>query len=363
MKLFALDLGNKQTKIKSSKKTKVLPSRFVEASKYGDRGLLGFAKEQKDVRDFVSSKDSNFTYVWGTDLDEDIVRPTDTIGFGKSRYESREFKLLVDFALGELALDFPEAENSILEVAVVTGVPTSDYTQEAILEVLKETIKGDHNVKVDNKSLNIRVKKLFVLPQPVGTIINVVTDENGNIIDSPLMKANIGVVDIGGGTLLIDAFRKMNMAQDNREQLENGAYTLYKSIANKLIKDGYSVDEYEIENCVRSGNDKEQYLWSPDGVQTIDITKIVMEQREIFTRNVASDIKTAYKGFGRMQTILVTGGGANLLIKETFHNEIGIERYVENSELANVLGFYKYGLMEGIEESNEQEQPEQPTTI
>lgn len=357
MELFALDLGNKQTKIKSAKKTKVLPSRFVESSQYGNRSLLGFAKTEKDVRDFISSKDESFTYVWGTQLDEENVDMViDTIGFGAARYSSREFKLLTDFALAELALDYPVAQESIIEVAVVTGVPTSDYIQESALEALQKTIKGDHNVTVDGKTLNIRVKKLFILPQPIGTVINVVTDKNGNLIDSPILNGNIGVVDVGGGTVLIDALKKMNMVEDRRKQLSQGAYTLFEAIVKDMTAKGYSVTEHEIEKVVRVGNDKEKYLWSPDNVQTIDITESVMKNRTIFTRNIASTIKTTYKGFGRMQTILVTGGAANLLIKKLFDEEIGITQYMDNSELANISGFYKYGIMEGIDRQHEQKQ-------
>ncbi|KIO69295.1 hypothetical protein B4065_1468 [Caldibacillus thermoamylovorans] len=354
MELFALDLGNKQVKIKSSKTTKVLPSHFVDASQYGDRDILNFAKSKKEVRDFISSKDIDFTYVWGKDLDIDIVDMViDTIGFGVSRYSSREFQLLADFALAELALDFPEAHESILEVAVVTGVPTSDYIQESALQALQKTLKGDHNVSVDGKSLNIRVKKLYVLPQPLGTVINVVTDDNGVLIDTPLLSASIGVCDVGGGTILIDALKKMNMVDDRRNQLSQGAYTLYEAIVKELTARGYSVNEYEIESIVRSGNEIEKYLWSPDGIQMIDITDIVMKQRRIFTRNIASAIKTTYKGFGRMQKILVTGGAANLLIKKLFDDEIKINQYMDNSELANIFGFYKYGLMKGIEQHEE----------
>lgn len=348
MILFALDLGNKQTKIKSSKKVKVLPSRFVEASKYGNRKLLGFAKGEKSVRDFISSKDPNFTYVWGTELDEDMVKPIDTIGFGAARYSSREFNLLVDFALAELAVDFIEAERGVLEVAVVTGVPSSDYSQEPVLDAFQKTLKGDHKVNVDGRNLIIRVSKLFILPQPIGTVINEITNEKGGLLDTTLLSANIGVVDVGGGTLLIDALQKMNMVSGNRDQVEEGAFTLYKACVNELNENGYRVNEYEIESVIREGNDREKYYWSPDGFRKINITDVVMRQREIFTRNIASYIKSTYKDFERMLCILITGGGSNLLVEETFHNELKKEQYVDDSEIATVTGFFKYGLMEGV---------------
>ena len=349
MVLFVADLGNKQTKIKSESKTLVLPSHFVEASQYGNRELMNFAKSEKDAKDFISSRDEDFTYVWGKDLDEDIVDVvTDTIGFGSSRYSGREFRLLTDFALGELAFDYQEAKDGILEVSVVTGVPTSDYAQSDALTAIQKAFKGDHNVKVHGVTLNIRVKDLIVLPQPLGTVIDQISDENGNMIENSITNATVGVVDVGGGTVLIDALRKMNMAENGRDQLQRGAFTLYEAIKKELVAEGYTINEYEIETVVRDGNERESYLWSPDGNQTINITDIVMKQRKLFTRNIASSVKTTYKSMERMQTVLVTGGAANLLIKDEFVKEIKEAKFVEESELANVRGFYKFGLAEGV---------------
>jgi len=349
MVLFVADLGNKQTKIKSQFKTKVLPSHFVEASQYGNRNLMNFAKSEKDVKDFISSRDEDFTYVWGKDLDEDVVEViTDTIGFGASRYSGREFRLLTDFALAELALDYKEASEGILEVTVVTGVPTSDYAQSEALSALQKAFKGDHNVTVNGITLNIRVKDLIVLPQPLGTIIDVISDEEGNMIENSITNANVGVVDVGGGTVLIDALRKMNMAEDRRNQLQRGAFTLYEAIQKELVSQGYSINEYETESVVRAGNERERYLWSPDGNQTINITDTVMKQRKLFTRNIASSVKTTYKATDRMQTIFITGGAANLLVKDEFLKEIKEAKFVEDSELANVRGFYKFGLSEEV---------------
>ena len=345
MKVLALDLGNKQVKLKSEFREVVLPSHFVEASQYGDRGLLKFAKSKKNVFDFVSSKDPDFTYVWGKELDVDVVEVvSDTIGFGAQRYNRREFKLLADFALAYLAQDYEIAKTGVLEVAVVTGIPTSDYLQKKALDALQKSLKGDHNISINGKSLNIRVKKVYVLPQPVGTVLEQVMDDNGELIESALLNANIGVVDIGGGTVLIDALRKMNLADDKRVQLSRGAFTIYEAIVKELAKQGYTVNEYEIESVVRAGNEREQYFWSPDSNQTLDITDIVMRQRLIFTRNIISAIKTTYKGFGRMQTVLVTGGAANLILQKEFAVEIPIAHFVEDSEIANVRGFYKYAL-------------------
>lgn len=347
MELFALDIGNRQVKIKSEKTLKVLPAYFVEASKYGDRMTMNLRGGKRQTSDYVSSKDDAFTYVWGKDLDVDIVKPTDSIGF-TDRYESREFKLLVDFALAELARDYPHASESMLEVVVVTGVPTGDYMQNEILLSLSKAIKGDHAVTVDDQALNIRVKELYVIPQPMGTVIDAMVDDQGVMQDSPIEESTIGVADIGGGTLLIDLLRKMNMETAKREQLPEGAYKLYEEIKRELTKDGHHISVYEIEKMVRDGNDRGTYYWSPNGKTTLDFTKVVMRERIKYTRDTASTIKAVYKEFDRMQAVLVTGGAANLLVKSEFNSAITNAVFIEDSETANVRGFYKYGLLQGV---------------
>lgn len=348
MTLFTLDLGNKQVKLLSDRATKVLPSYFVEISQYGNRGLLSFAKNEAKTSDYSSNKDEGFTYVWGNELDVDSVDViTDTIGFGVGRYTSRNFKLLTDFALGELAKDYGDATTDILEVDVSTGLPTSDYMQPPAITALAKAIKGDHSVTVNGKPLNIRVNNLFILPQSLGTVLNEIADDKGDIIETPLTKADIGVVDVGGGTILIDSLRKMNLVENKRMQLEQGAYTLYDALQKVISNAGYNISTYELERVIRKGNKEERYEWSPDGVKLIDITAHVMKQRKLFTRNIANAIKTAFKGFGRMQTLLITGGGANLLIKEDFVEELPIAKFVKNSEIASLYGFRKYAIQGG----------------
>lgn len=349
MELFALDIGNRQVKIKSEKTLKVLPAYFVEASKYGDRMTMNLRGGKRQTSDYMSSRDDAFTYVWGKDLDVDIVKPTDSIGF-TDRYASREFKLLVDFALAELAREYPQASasESMLEVVVVTGVPTGDYMQNDILFSLSKAIKGDHSVVVDDLPLNIRVKEVFVVPQPMGTVIDAMVDDTGAMQDNPIEESTVGIADIGGGTLLIDLLRKMNMETNKREQLAEGAYTLYESIKHELTREGHHISVYEIEQMVREGSENNEYYWSPNGKTNLDFTKTVMRERIKFTRDTASSIKAVYKEFDRMQAVLVTGGAANLLVKSELTSAIPNAVFVNDSETANVRGFYKYGLLQGV---------------
>lgn len=346
MKLFALDLGNRQVKMKNDKGIKIFPSYFVEASEYGNRDVLKFAKEESKTSDYTSVRD-DFTYVWGKGLEVKGKLVTDTIGFD-GRYNSLYYKLLVDFALAEMARDYPDELSGIIDVTVVTGVPTDDFTKDVVLEQVSKAFKGDHSVIINNVPITVRVKDVYALPQPVGTVINCLVDGEGNIGETPISSAYVGVVDVGGGTVIIDALDSMNLDSTSHGQLEEGAFTLYSNIRNELIKKGHRISEYDIETLVRNGNVEEKYLWSPNGITTLDFTDIVMKERKKYTRKIISVVNSTYKAYDHMYAVLVTGGTANLLLKNEFINEVRIAEFVADSETANVNGFYKFGLAEGL---------------
>lgn len=349
MKLFALDLGNRQVKLMSEVTTKVLPSYFVDAAEYGNRDVLAFAKSENTTHDYVSQRDSDFTYVWGKGLDVSGKFVTDTIAFN-NRYNSNEFRLLVDFSLAELAKDFKESSKGILDVVVVTGVPTEDYENDDAINQITNSIKGDHSVTVDGEPYVIRVHDVYVLMQPVGTAIDAMVDSTGTIIEgNDVEEGFVGIVDVGGGTVIIDAFDRMNLDTQDRAQLEEGAYSLYNAIRNSVLtKLGHKITEYEVENIVRKGHLAESYVWSPNGREFVDLTNIVMTERKRYTRNVASAVKSTFKAMNRMKKVYVTGGTANLLIKAEFERVIPIASFVRGSETANVRGFYKYGIINEV---------------
>src|SRR5690625_5618170 len=145
MELFALDLGNIQTKIKSSKLEKVLPSKFAYYEDLGNQST-SISKSNLDIKEYKVNFDDDFTYAWGSDINKaKVKRFTDTIAF-ENRYSTPNFKLLANFAIGELAKDFPEAKDNILNVNIVTGVPTDEFNERSVMSIMK-VLKGDQDRK------------------------------------------------------------------------------------------------------------------------------------------------------------------------------------------------------------------------
>lgn len=349
MQLFALDIGNRQVKLMSEKGTKVLPSYLVNAKEYGKRDVLSLKKgEEKTTHDYNSQRDADFTYVWGTGLNVSRKHVTDTLDLNK-RYGTLEFKVLTDFALAELAKDFPESKRGILDVVVVTGVPTEDYDNEDVIKQLSTSIKGVHSATIDGVPVAVRVHDVYVLMQPVGTAIDVMVDALGGIKeDNEIEDGYIGVVDAGGGTVLVEAFDNMDLDVNNRVQLNEGSHSLFLDIRNRVIELGYKITEYEVEQVIRDGSKDEVYVWSPNGREKIDLTEIVMKERKQYTRKIAQSVKSAYKDMSRMRRVYVTGGTANLFIKSEFERIVPLAHFVAGSETANVRGYYKYGLINEV---------------
>lgn len=349
MQLFALDIGNRQVKLMSEKGTKVLPSYLVNAKEYGKRDVLSIGKEtEKTTSDYVTNRDADFTYVWGTGLNVKRKHVTDTLDLNK-RYGTLEFKVLTDFALAELAQDFAESKNGILDVVVVTGVPTEDYENEDVIRQITASLKGDHSATIDGVAHVVRVHDVYVLMQPVGTAIDAMVDALGDIKEAnDIEDGYVGVVDAGGGTVLIEAFDSMDLDVANRAQLNDGSHSLFIEIRNRIIGLGHKITEYEVEQVVREGSASETYTWSPNGRETIDLTSIVMTERKQYTRKIAQAVKSTYKDMRRMRRVYVTGGTANLFVKSEFERIIPLAHFVNGSETANVRGYYKYGLINEV---------------
>lgn len=350
MEVFSLDLGNMQTKIKSNKVQKVLPSSFLDNEDLGDQSISLFDSNLR-VSEYKTNFDPDFTYAWGEDLYQAHSKGEfiDTINFD-NRYQTDEFRLLASFAIGELAKDFEEAKKGILEVIIVTGVPTNDFNQTSAKEIIN-VLQGDHNITVDGESLNVRVKEVKVLPQPVGTVYDEVLEDEGYLENENYLNEHVAVVDIGGGTILIDTIINMNLSGGERAQKEGGAYKIYENIVHKCAQRNINISVSDLEQILRS--QKENYVYQPNKNEMHDITEEVRKEIRKYTRELNNTINTTLKSTSKIDTLLFTGGGSNLINQKEIENKFPHAIFVSNSETANVNGFYKYGLASLLEEVDE----------
>jgi len=350
MEVFSIDLGNMQTKIKSSKVQKVLPSSFLDYEDLGDQSISLFDNKLK-VSEYKVNFEPDFTYAWGEDLYQahskgDFI---DTIQF-ENRYTTDEFKLLASFAIGELAKDFEEAKKGILEIIIVTGVPTDDFNETSAKEIIN-VLEGDHNITVDGNSLNVRVKEVKVLPQPVGTVYDEVLDNEGYLENENYLNEHVTVIDVGGGTILIDTIINMNLSGSDRAQKEGGAYKIFENIVHKCAQNNITISVSDLEQILR--DQEETYVFKPNKNESYNITEQVRKEIRKYTKALINTINTTLKSTSKIDTLFFTGGGSNLIQQKEIENKFPHAIFVTDSETANVNGFFKYGLASLLEEVDE----------
>lgn len=349
MEIFALDLGNKQTKLKSRKAEYVLPSQILNKSDMPQQlGSFGTRK----ISSYKVPFDEN-EWAWESDLaalklDEYLQ---DTL-MHQNRYQNDVFRLLANFALGKLATDFKEANKGIMKVIVVTGLPTDDYNSSKQLADLTEVLKGQHQVEVNGKTYTVRVEKVLIVPQPVGTFYDVLLDKQGYLKNEDLLEEKVGIIDVGGGTVLIDTLINFGLDKHNRKQYATGANDLYESIAAGI--DG-NASIYQIEKIVREGIKTREFAYCFSKNNVIDISDLVELEINSFTKRLVSNLKSTFKDIQTMDSLIITGGAANLINQRLIADTFETVTFVKDSEFANVRGFYKYALTkEGAEDSEEE---------
>ena len=342
--VFAIDLGNHQVKMKSSKSEIKNPSTYFNKERL-PKQLFGNPHAEGN-KTYEISNDDFSAFVWGKNLDfyhqsEDLI---DT--FSRSfRYESKATQRLLNFALARMGIDFKESQNSFLPTKVIMGLPITDLQeQKSTVEIIKNIVSGKHLVTVDGRETMVEAARdnIYVVPQYMGTMIHLAMDEDGNYNDK-FRNGKFGIGDLGGGTRMANIVAGLDPVGEGYEDLK-GVDTLVRAIAGK---EGISRLS-DLKKTLRSGNKKDGYIYRPTNNEISNkiITQTVIQEIKNFTSSVANFIRSNFKDIDEFDGIILTGGGVNLLDRAILRTELGESLYgmlifVKDPEFANVRGYYK----------------------
>ena len=177
-------------------------------------------------------------------------------------------------------------------------------------------------------------------------------DKQGYLKNEDLLEEKVGIIDVGGGTVLIDTLINFGLDKHNRKQYATGANDLYESIAAGI--DG-NASIYQIEKIVREGIKTREFAYRFSKNNVIDISDLVELEINSFTKRLVSNLKSTFKDIQTMDSLIITGGAANLINQRLIADTFETVTFVKDSEFANVRGFYKYALTkEGAEDSEEE---------
>ena len=348
---FAIDLGNKHVKVKSEKKEERFPSRMIDKYMLGSQrfnfGVQSDYKKEFEISEFNLLNDDT-TYLVGKDIDklnkgDNMI---ETLNFGLKRYKNNaEFEALMSYSIAFLSKDYEEATKSVLEVELMIGLPTEDFTMNIIEEVMKLT-KKQHSVIIDGVTYNVLVTKTSILPQPMGTLYDLLISDKLEERNVELIDGNVAIIDFGGGTQIYDCIHNFVLDPNNRVQKKIGTYTLFKRIADK-VDVSPAINDFEVENLLRNKTKDNEYIFSRNSKEHLNLTEDIQEELNQTTKQVIRDTKSAFKNGESIELYAFTGGGANLLNQKMVKKSLDRVLFVKDSEYANVRGFYKYLMVQG----------------
>lgn len=329
---IGLDHGNGKLKARSTRVNRyIVPSAIALKENIGE----SFMGKELNVQS-GRTNDSDSTYVWGYDVKQ-VEGFALTMGH-QQRNDNPTYKTLTQLALGALA-----AGKSQVEAVVVTGVPSNLMgTKEA--KDLQSFLKKTHVVVVEEQEIIIKVLKVVVIPQPVGTIMSLYLDVDGYVKNEKYETEKIAVIDIGNGTTDLDYIKGLKRQNEFRS-IPTGMYDVYNRIAQKINKEDPHVNAKAeiVEEFFASGS----YVVSNRKIIPFDEEKekAIKEVGEIITAAISQH----WKQWDRFDEIILTGGGARVFDK-IIRNLIPDVTVMNDAQFSNADGFYRYAqYIKGVE--------------
>ncbi|RUT43268.1 hypothetical protein EJP82_20860 [Paenibacillus anaericanus] len=325
--IIAIDHGNGYVKGYTSEKKLLLPNQFI-------RKDLLLSKPYFDLDEYTSIKFENETYFWGKNICMEL-NPISTFSL-HDRYIQKPYKLLSEFTLAEMAEDHNE-------LIVVTGVP-SDQIRTREVGDLKKVFEGMHEMKVNGCKKFIEVKDVYILTQPLGTFLYIYLDDEGNIVDPDIEEEHVGIIDVGAGTFNLDGIHRMKAVYEDRDTFAEGLFKVYRRISDYINKEYPEAKATpKLVELQFLGDNLESYRVSKR--VSIDIKKIKDIVFNEYIDDIIPKINQLWTRRSKFDRILLTGGGATPLAPYLLNWERDIEvPNVENCQLTNAIGFYRFGV-------------------
>jgi len=225
---------------------------------------------------------------------------------------------------------------------VVSGLPVlyfRDYSEQ-----YKKILAGHHEIiyhQPDGQQIQRRlnINKVRMIPQPYGSMMNILLNDRGKMTNRDLAKQKVGVVDIGFNTtdyILID---KLHYISRGSKTINLGISDCFRQIADKIRqKSGLSIELYRLYNPVDSGTIKLKG-------QEYNLEKTTEQVFKQTAEVIANEDNQSWADDWDMDTIVITGGGSKELashMKPLLNGHIILPDPGQDIRTNNVQGFMNY---------------------
>jgi plasmid segregation protein ParM len=243
----------------------------------------------------------------------------------QDRYDDPAFDAFVKGTLGHV---FKEDG----KVSLVTGLPPKFYASHKPL--LENALKRTHTFQLRGVTREITVSRLTILPQLVGTALDLLYTDEGKKADTDLHRLKMGILDPGFGTTDLAIFDKGQYLNKSVDSFRYTMAEVAKQVGDLLYNE-YQLeidDVLRVDEIVRSGH------VSIEG-NTYDVSHITDWAKKSIALAVANKVKSSWVQGWEVDKLFITGGGGKELypwLKEVINCEL-----VDSPQFANVNGYFK----------------------
>jgi plasmid segregation protein ParM len=226
---------------------------------------------------------------------------------------------------------------------VVTGLPISTYRQKR--EELAHELTGRHSfAAIDpagrRRRIVLEIADVRVLPQPFGTVYDLLLNDVGEIGSRDLLQEKVGVIDVGFQTSDFTVADRISFLERASGSTESGIGRAFSVIAGKVReKSGVSVELYRLYDAMQQGRIKVRG-------STFDLGRLIEHVLTQLATDLATEANRLWADEWDMDAIVITGGGGSVLapyLAPLLRGRVLPVDASRDARLNNVRGFLKYG--------------------
>lgn len=258
----------------------------------------------------------------------DAINGISSGGRNNQRYSSEQYLIECLVAITKVTDE--------TEIYLTVGLPCKDYGNSELEKTLTENLLGSHVIKLNNKSRLIEIKEVNILCEPVGTLLDLIIDEDLKV-DCDLENLKYLIIDLGFGTM--DIIKTVGLNIEDHSHANIGSMTLIGEYLERINENYGSADiifkEEDVTMQPKAKINKYKKEW--------DFSKELIATKKSVSKQVISEINkknVAYSDFD----IVVFTGGCSLELKNYLSLPSNAIIY-EQSQTGNVNGYRKFGLI------------------
>ncbi len=331
MEVIGLDIGFGYTKATNGQRFIVFKSVYGEASELQFREQL---LSDPDEEEYLHLEIDDHNYFVGELAERQSVERYFTLD--QSQFVAEFTKVLALTPLSQMV----ERQEP---VKLVAGLPISHYRRHR--SELINILKGQHPLVIINKNGEredsvVRVSDVKVVPQPFGTVMNLMLSDLGEVRDRRFLGEKIGVIDVGFRTTDYTIADRTRYSERGSKTTDTGISRAYATIAAKLQESsGINVELYRLYNAVDRGSIKIHG-------KRYDLKLVKEHAFSQLASQIATDANRLWANDWDIDRVMITGGGGAVLapfMSSHLKGEIMPVEPGTDTRLNNVRGYWKYG--------------------